>query len=132
MSFSNTVDQAILDHFFSIASWTAPAALWAGYSTTTPTKAGEDVAEPDGGTTGYARIQVATADWTRAASEVDNDSVIEFPVATGAQGTITHAVLYDAETAGNMVWFGALSAPKAIDTGDTPRFPAGDFNITQG
>jgi hypothetical protein len=129
MSFSTTIDQAILDHFYGLASWTAPTNTWAGYSTTTPTKAGTNVTEPNSGTTGYGRVEVTA--WTRASSEVDNDAVIEFPEATGDQGTITHAVLYDAETEGNMLWFGALTAPKAVTTGDTPRFPAGDFNITQ-
>lgn len=128
MSFHNTIDQAILDHFFSLASWTAPSAIWAGYSTTTPNKDGTGITEPGNG---YARVQVLSADWGRVASEVDNDNVIEFPEATGDQGTITHAVLFDASTGGNMLWFGALTAAKGVSSGDTPRFPAGDFNITQ-
>lgn len=131
MSFSNTIDQAILDHFFGKATWTAPAAIWAGYSTTTPAKDGTNVTEPNSGTTGYGRVRVLAAGWGRSASEMDNEAVIEFPEATGDQGTITHAVLYDAETEGNMLWFGALTASKAVDAGDTPRVPAGDFNITQ-
>lgn len=127
MSFSNTIDQAILDHLFGLASWTAPSEIWAGYSTTTPTKAGANITEPGNG---YARVEVTN--WSRSSSEVDNDDTIEFPEATGSQGTVTYAVLFDAETSGNMIWFGALTASKTIDSGDTPRFPAGDFNITQG
>lgn len=131
MSFHNTIDRAILDHLFGLATWTAPANIYAGYSTTTPAKDGTGITEPDGGTTGYARVQVISADWGRTNSEVDNDNVIEFPEATGDQGTVTHAVLFDAATNGNMIWFGALTASKVVSTGDTPRFPAGDFNVTQ-
>lgn len=125
MSFSTTVDQAMLDAFL-----TGHTTLYAGYSTTTPTKAGENVTEPDGATTGYARVDVSSL-MSRTGSEIDNDSAIEFPEATASQGTATYAVLYDASSSGNMLWFGVLSAPKAIDEGDTPRFPAGDFNLTQ-
>lgn len=123
MSFSTTVDQALLDYF--LATYTT---LYAGYSTTTPAKDGTGVTEPSG-TTGYARVNVTG--FARTDSEIDNDADITFPEATSDQGTITHAVLYDAATAGNMLWFGALSSSKAITTGDTPRFQAGDFNLTQ-
>ena len=122
MSFSTAVDQAFLDHF--LATYTT---LWAGYSTTTPTKAGANVTEPAGG---YARIQV-NANLTRTGSEVDNDAAIEFPEASGDQGTVTHAVLYTTETGGTMLWFGELAASKSITAGSTPTFTAGDFNITQ-
>lgn len=126
MAFTTTIDQAILDHFFGLASWTAPTEWWAGYSTADPGKDGAGLAEPAGGT-GYARVEVTA--WTRASSEVDNDDVIEFPGATSSQGTITYACLFDAET-GDLIWSAALSASKAITTGDTPRFSAGEFNIT--
>jgi hypothetical protein len=122
MSFSNTVDQAMLDYFL-----TTYTTLYAGYSTTTPTKAGANVSEP-AGETGYTRIEVT--DFARTDSEIDNDAEIVFPEATGDQGTATYAILYDASSGGNMLWFGALSASKAVSTGDVPRFPAGDFNLT--
>ena len=124
MSFSYTVDRAMLDYF--LATYTT---LYAAYSTTTPAKDGTNITEPDGPTTGYARVDVAAL-LARTDSEIDNDVVIEFPTATGDQGTITHAVLFSAASAGDMRWFSALSAPKAIVTGDTPRFPAGEFNLT--
>jgi hypothetical protein len=124
MSFSTTIDQGLLDTFL-----TENTTLYLGYSTSTPTKAGTNITEPAGGT-GYLRVDIST-NLTRTDSEIDNDAEIEFPEATSSQGTITHAVLFDADTAGNMLWFGALTSPKAIDSGDVPRIPIGDFNITQ-
>ena len=122
MAFTTTVDQALLDYF--LATYT----LYAGYSTADPTKDGTGLAEPSG-TTGYARVDVSSG-MTRTASEIDNDAAIEFPVATDDQGTITHACLFDGEE-GDLIWSAALTASKEVSTGDTPRFPAGDFNITQ-
>ncbi len=127
MAFTNTIDQAILDHLFGKASWTAPTEWWAGYSTADPGKDGSTLAEPAGG--GYARVQILTAGWGRSSSEMDNEAAITFPEATGSQGTITYACLFDGEE-GDLVWSAALTASKAVTTGDTPRFPAGDFNIT--
>ena len=123
MSFSTTVDQAALDWFL-----TTYTTLYAGYSTTTPTKAGANVTEP-AGATGYARVDIS-ANMARTGSEIDNTAEITFPAATGDQGTVTHAVIYDADTAGNMLWFGALTDSKVVSSGDTSRFPAGDFNLT--
>ena len=122
MAFTTAVDQALLDYF--LATYT----LYAGYSTADPTKDGTGLAEPSG-TTGYARVDVSSG-MTRTASEIDNDAAIEFPAATDDQGTITHACLFDGEE-GDLIWSAALTASKEVSTGDTPRFPAGDFNITQ-
>jgi len=121
MPFTNAVDQAFLDYFLTTYD------LHAGYSTADPTKDGTGVAEPAGGT-GYARVDI-DAVVTRTGSEIDNDAVIEFPEATSAQGHITHACLFDG--AGGIIWYGELTAHKDVGVGDTPRFPAGDFNITQ-
>ena len=122
MPFTNDVDQAFLDAFL------ADYDLYAGYSTADPTKDGSGLAEPNGAT-GYARLHVEPG-MTRTASEIDNDAVVEFDEATGDQGTITYACLFDG-AAGDLVWYGPMTTPKAVTTGDTPRFPAGDFNITQ-
>lgn len=127
MPFTDTTDQAILDHFFGKAEWTAPAQIWAGYSTSTPNKDGTGATEPGAG---YARVQVLTAGWGRSASTMDNEAEIVFPQATGSQGTITYALLWDAETVGNLLWYGAYTTPKEIANEEYPRFPAGDFNAT--
>jgi len=124
MAFTTAVDQEILDWF--LTQYDTP---YAGYSTADPTKDGSGLAEPDSETTGYARVNL-TAGLTRTSSEIDNDAAIEFPEATGDQGTITYACLFDGEE-GDLIWSAALTASKEVSTGDTPRFPIGDFNITQ-
>jgi hypothetical protein len=122
MPFVNVVDRALLDSF--LADYTT---LWAGYSTTTPAKAGTGATEPTDAA--YARVDIS-ANLTRTDSTIDNDAEITFPEATASQGTVTYALIYDAETVGDLLWYGQLTASKAVDSGDTPRFPAGDFDIT--
>jgi hypothetical protein len=128
MAFHNDVDRGFLDTLFGLDTWTPPAQTWVGYGTAAGGKDGSTAAEPAGG--GYARKQVSA--WTRTGSTVKPSAAIEFDEATGSQGTITHAYIFDAETGGNLVWSAALTASKAIVSGDTPRFPAADFAVTQG
>ena len=122
MAFTDTVDQAFLDLFLT----TYEADLWVGYSTADPGKDGATLAEPVGN--GYARVDTS-AGWTRAVSEIDNDAEIVFAEASGDQGTITHVCLFDGEV-GDLIWSAALTTPKAVTTGDIPRFAAGELNLT--
>jgi hypothetical protein len=59
-----------------------------------------------------------------------NGAAITFPQATASWGTVTHFGILDAATSGNLLCWGALSASKTIDAGDTPSFAAGELDIT--
>ncbi len=62
---------------------------------------------------------------------VDNEDVITFPAASGGNwGTISHVGIYDAITAGNLLWHGALDVPILVNDGTTFSFPIGNLNMT--
>ena len=130
--FTDTLENEVLDHVFSRATYTAPATLYVGLSTTTPTDAGTNFTEPVGN--GYARVAV-TNDATNFPAAVggakSNGTVITFPQATpSGWGTITHAGLFDAASNGNLLAFGALTASLAVNANNTPRIPVGDLDFT--
>ena len=125
MSYSDYLEGKLLDHLFDIASYTAPS-TYVGLSTADPTDDASGLAEPSSGA--YARVEVTA--WSRSGNEVDNDSDITFPTATGSWGTITHGCLFDASTSGNLLVSFALDASKAVASGDTVKFAAGQFNVT--
>jgi len=128
MSFADFWENEILDHIFGKGSYTPPT-IYVGLSTADPGEDGSGLSEPSGGN--YARVATAAADWNAAAAGViDNANDIVFNEATGSWGNITHAALFDAETGGNLLASGALLQSKQIDSGDTPKFPAGDFDVT--
>lgn len=79
---------------------------------------------------GYARVQVEAADWTDADGVVTNDAEIEFPQATGDWGTVTHAAVMDASTSGNVLYWGALTAPREVLDEDIVTLAAGEFSIS--
>jgi len=124
MSFTNHLETEILDHVFGGSAYTAPSTLYLGLYTSAPSDTG-------GGTelsgSGYARQAMAMSVSGNTAS---NSAVEEFATATGSWGTVTHVGVFDASTSGNLLAYGALSASKAIATGDVFRIPAGDLDIT--
>ena len=124
MSFSNYLETEILDHVFAGAAYTAPSALYLALYTATPNDAG-------GGTelsgSGYVR---KAASFSTSGATTSNSGAIEYPTATGNWGTITHIGVIDASSSGNLMAYGALSASKAVATGDVFRIPVGDLDIT--
>ena len=127
-SFADYWENEILDHIFGKGSYTPPT-IYVGLSTADPTDDGSGLAEPTGNA--YARVSTLAADWNVASGgALDNANDITFSEATGSWGTITHFALFDAATGGNMLAHGALIASKAIGSGDTAKFAAGDLDVS--
>jgi hypothetical protein len=123
VSFSNYLENKVLDHVFGGVAYTAPATLYVGLFTSSPGETGSG-SEVSGGS--YARQTIA---FTVTGSQASNTAAVEFPTATASWGTITFAAIYDALSGGNLLAYGALTTSKTIDSGDVFRIPAGDFDI---
>jgi len=128
-SFSDYLENKILDHIFMKTAFSQPTNIYVALSTADPGEDGSGISEPSGN--GYARVQTSGDDWNAAANgHIDNANDITFPEATGDWGTITHFALFDAATDGNMLAYGSLSQSKTIGSGDTAKFKAGDLDVT--
>lgn len=131
MSFADFLENELLDHVFGNAAYTAPATLYVALSTTTPADDGTNFTEPVGN--GYDRVDVtnnATNFPAASGGAKANGTAITFAQASGSWGTVTHFGMYDANTAGNLLGWGALTVSKAISSGDTASFAIGDLDIT--
>lgn len=127
-SFSNYWENEVLDHLFGKGAY-APPTIYVALSAADPDEDESGVDEPDGG--GYARVATAAGDWSNAAGGLlDNVVAIEFDAAVGDWGTMTHFVLFDAATAGNLLAYGALTQAKTVNAGDQARFPPGELEVT--
>lgn len=124
MSFSNYLETELLDHVFANAAYTSPTTVYVGLFTTNPDEDGSGT-EVSGGS--YAR---QAGSFTVSGNTATTSAAIEFPTATASWGTITHIGIYDASTAGNLLAYAALTASKAIASGDVFRIPSGDIDIT--
>lgn len=134
MSFSDTLENEILDHVFGVGAYTAATTLWIGLSTADPGDDAATLAEPSGN--GYARVGLDNSgtSWTTAAAGVTRNGVeITFPEASGSWGTISHVAIWTHVTSdGAAVLFatGALGTSKAVGIGDTPRFQINSLSLT--
>lgn len=129
MSNSDFVENKILDHITKKATWAAPAGCFVALFTAAPNDAGGGT-EVTGGS--YARITTSAANWNTAASgSTSNAAELAFATPSGSWGTVTHFGLFDALTVGNLMRWAALTTPRAISTGDSPKFPIGALVLTE-
>ena len=105
-----------------------PTSYYLGASTTAPTVAGNNVTEP-ASDTGYTRVQLSALG-TPTDGMVSNTASVEFPESTKSWGTLTHFVVYDAATGGNLLMFGSLPARRVVDAATIMMIPAGDLKLS--
>jgi hypothetical protein len=122
---SDFLELKILEHTLGITSYTAPTTTYLALFTSDPTDAGTGT-EVSGGS--YARQSIS---WnTPASGATTNSADVTFPQATGNYGTVTHIGIYDASSSGNLLYHGALSASKSVETNDTFIVEAGDLSVS--
>ena len=85
---------------------------------------------------GYARQQVTAANWTTIGADstdtqtAKNTSAIEFPAKTDSGNvTITHVIIADASSSGNILFVGELDASKTLAQNDIFRINATNLSI---
>ncbi len=126
MSFSNYLETELLDHVFTNSAYTSPTNVYVSLHTANPD---EDASGAEVSTSGTAYARQAGT-FSVTGNTATTTAAVEFPTATASYGTVTHVGIWDASSAGNMLAYAALTASKAISTGDVFRIPAGDLDIT--
>lgn len=128
---SDSFENQVLDHLFGKAVLTAPN-MFVGVSSTTPNDDGTNITEPSGGA--YARVAVLPTDFNVASGGlIDNLNDIIFPKATAdwlLGVNLTHVVIFDSLTLGNMICFGSITTPTPVLQAQTLKFLAGDLDTT--
>lgn len=124
-SFTNFLENEILDHITGNGSYTAPTPYLALF-TAAPTDTGGGT-EVSGGS--YARVDVSSLFGAAASGSVANDGEISFPTASASWGTVVAFAIFDASSDGNMLVWGDLTTSKAVGSGDTAKFAIGALVI---
>lgn len=122
---SNFLENELLDHSLGVGSYTMPVAVYLALFTSDPTDAGSGT-EVSG--SGYARQAVTFT--AASGGATSNSSAETFTASGGNFGTVTHFGIFDASSAGNLLWHGALLASKSINDGESLTFAIGDIDIT--
>jgi len=125
---SDYLENKILDHFLGTSSTSSPANVYLALFTSDPTDDGSGTEVSTSGTN-YARQTVAFS--ASSSGSTSNSADIEFSQATGSGfGTVTHFGVFDASTAGNLLFHGALTASKTIAAGDVFKISSGNLSIS--
>lgn len=124
-AFSNYLENALINGTLRNTSYTAPTTVYVGLFTSDPTDAGSGT-EVSGNA--YARQSATFAAPSNGASSTNAD--IQFPQATGNWGTVGWFGIFDALTTGNLMYHGALTASKTIETGDVFKIASGNLTVT--
>ena len=129
-SFSDYLENALLNQLFRGSSYSFPGTLYVGLYTAAPTDAGGGT-EVSGNS--YARVAVTanTSNWANStAGATSNSNAITFPQASGSWGTVVALGIFEASTSGNLLAWADLTTNKLVGNGDTPSFAAGDLDVT--
>jgi hypothetical protein len=133
---SNYLENKLLDHTLGegARNFTSPATLYLALFTNASTNAATNL---EAGTltdeistsgTAYSRQTVNFS--TAVNGTAATDGTVTWTTATAGWGTVTHVAVMDGGTAGagNVLFYGALTSSKVIETGDT--FQISSTNLT--
>ena len=115
--------------FGSQANPALPSQYWIGLSSTAPNIAGSGVTEPSSVGTGYNRIHLESLS-TPTGGVIINDGTIAFDESLSAWGLMTHYVVYDSRTGGNLLFFGNLTISRNVEQNTVVTIKAGELSIT--
>ena len=126
MAKSDYLKVNLLNEVLRATAFAAPGAVYLAAYTVAPTDAGGGT-EVSGGS--YTR-QTLTFN-APVTNQVTNSADILFPIATAAWGAVVHFGIFDAPSAGNLLYHTPLSAPRTINTADQLRVPAGQLLVSE-
>jgi hypothetical protein len=132
---SNYLENKLLDHTlrYGTAPYTGVSTLYLALfnntsgNAATNLEAGTLTDEVTTSSSAYTRKAVTFAAASSGSSA--SSATVTFDTATASWGSITHIAVMDASTSGNVLFYGAVTTAKTIDTGDTFQVSSGNLTI---
>lgn len=137
---SNYLENKIIDDIFRGQAFTPATTLYVGLFTVAPSDTGGGT-EVTGGSYARASIAASLANFagtqgagTTVASSgtggtTSNNVAITFATPSASWGTVVAFGIFDAASAGNLLFYGNLTISKTINQNDTVTFPAASLSI---
>lgn len=117
---SNYLEDALINAVLRNTSYSSPATVYLALYTSNPDE-GDTGTELSGN--GYSRQSIAFNAPSNGAATNNGD--VAFTASGGNFGTVTHIGIFDAATTGNLLFYGALTASKTVNDGETLTFADG-------
>lgn len=124
--FSNYAEGKVVEHALRNVSWTSPTTVYlALFTAVSDAEAGSGTEVSTGG---YARQAITFGAHSNGA--VANSVAVSFTASGANYGTVTHAGIFDASSAGNAISIiKALASSRVVNDGDTLTFAIGDIDF---
>jgi hypothetical protein len=132
---SNYLENKVLDHVLTSTSYSAPSTRYLALfnNTSGSTAANLEAGTPltdEISTSGTAYVRKAVTFAAASGGTSATNATVTFDAATASWGTVTHVAVMDAETSGNVLFYGEVTTSKTIDTGDTFQVTSGNLTIS--
>lgn len=133
---SNYLENALLDHVLGGSTFSQPSTLYLALFTNTSGNAASNLEsgtltdEVTTSSSAYARESITFG--SASGGSASNSATVTFTAATANWGTITHVAVMDGSTAGsgNVLFYGAVTTSKTIESGDTFQVSSGNLTIS--
>lgn len=125
---SDYLEVALLDAVLRNTSYTSPTTVYVSLHTGSPGDADDGANEITTSGSAYSRQSATFA--AASAGSISTNAAINYSAATSNWGTVSHIGIYDASTGGNLLFHGALTTSKTIETGDTLSIASGSLTVT--
>jgi hypothetical protein len=131
---SNYLENAVLNHVLTATAYTAPGtrylALFINTSGSAATNLEAGTLSDEVTTSGSAYVRKTVTFAAASSGTSATNATVTFDAATANWGTITHVAVMDASTGGNVLFWGAVTTSKTIETGDTFQVSSGNLTVS--
>jgi hypothetical protein len=124
---SDYSEKLLLDWLMTTGTATRPTTWRVALFTAAPSDSGGGTEVSTGG---YSRQSATFSAASTPGGTTSNSGTISWTASGGNFGTVTHVGIFDAATDGNLLWHGALSESKTVNSGDTLQIAAGSLALT--
>ena len=129
---SSYLEEKILDHVLRNIEYTPPSTVYVGIVSDSATDSELEAGTLTNEITGYTGDRksvsfTAISQNGDGEAETENTALIEFESMPAC--TIAYAIVCDAATGGNILFWGAATESKTSNSGDTHQVPAGNITI---
>jgi len=129
MPMSAYLQNLVLQATLQGESFTLPSSVYLGLHTTDPTIETATALSTEISGNGYSRVAITFTD-PNGSYITENVATVTFSPATPlGHGTIYYISLWDAISTGNLLYYGALSSPVAIASGESFSMVSGGLQI---
>jgi len=126
---SDYLEDKVLDHVLGNTAFTQPSNIYlALFTADTGLESNSPSAEISTSGTAYSRQAVSFG--AASSGSASTDATVTFSAATANWGTITHVAVMDASSAGNVLFYGAVTTSKTIESGDTFQVSSGNLTVS--